>query len=69
MNPPILDYRGHVNLKFTTKFQKQVGTNRKNQYVGIKAHSCQMRVSWITMACHVYDLVYYKVMSIDIYNM
>jgi hypothetical protein len=29
MNPPILDYRGHVNLRFTTKFKKQVGTKRK----------------------------------------
>lgn len=44
MNPSILDYRGHVNLRFPTKFQKQAGTNRKNQYVSIKAHSCQMRL-------------------------
>jgi hypothetical protein len=24
---------------------------------------------WMTMACHVYDPIYYKVMSIAIYNM
>jgi hypothetical protein len=42
MNPQILDYKHHVNLRFTTKFQKQVETNRKNQDVGIKTHSCQM---------------------------
>jgi hypothetical protein len=24
---------------------------------------------WMTMACHVYDLIYYKIMSIAIYNM
>lgn len=47
--------------------QMQLGGDLKNSYMMFN-HVKHVQ-GWLTMACHVYDLVYYKVMFIAIYNM